>query len=234
MKAITLFPFLLVTIFSLQPATAQTQVDEGQTGAWYMYFWNHRFDNSEWGLQGDLQHRNWDGLGDLEQLLIRGGVTYSPRWGDATFTLGVANITSGAFGNSSATSSEDRVYQEALLPQRLGGRLYLRHRFRFEQRWVEDQDFRSRFRYALFMDIPLNKADLSQDAWYLSFYNELFLNGEKDIGDGREVETFDRNRTYGALGYSIRDNLRLQFGYMHQGSDDIDKGQLQLSLHHSF
>lgn len=218
----------------LQPTSGYAQIDEDQLGAWYMYFWNNQFENSRWGLQGDVQHRNWDSIGDLEQLLIRGGVTYSPESSDIMFTLGYANISSGEFGSSNSTSSEDRIYQEALLPQRIGERVYLRHRFRLEQRWVENQNFRSRFRYALFMDIPLNQTTMSQGALYLSLYNELFINGENDIGNSKSVNTFDRNRSYAALGYSLRNNLRLQFGYMHQSTDSVDKGQLQLSLHHSF
>jgi hypothetical protein len=199
-----------------------------------MYFFNAPFSDSQWGLQGDLQYRNWDLGGDLEQLLLRGGLTWRPKSGDAMFTLGYANITSGEFGSSSSTSSEDRIYQEALLPQKIGERVYLRHRFRFEQRWVDDQDFRTRYRYALFIDVPFNREDLKKGAFYFAFYNELFINGQRDIGNGREVEVFDRNRTYAALGYSLSDKLRLQGGYMYQYSDAVEKGQLQLSLHQAF
>ncbi len=210
------------------------QFDEDQTGAWYMYFFSSRFDESRWGLQGDVQYRNWDLGGDLEQLLIRGGMTYTPNSNDALFTLGYANITSGEFGSGNDTSGEDRTYLEALLPQKIGSRVYLRHRFRFEQRWVDDQDFRTRFRYALFMDVPLNRDSISAGTYYVALYNEVFINGERDIGDGRTVNTFDRNRLYGALGYSISDSLRVQGGYMHQYSDDVKKGQIQLSFHQSF
>jgi hypothetical protein len=199
-----------------------------------MYFFNAPFADSQWGLQGDLQYRNWDLGGDLEQLLLRGGLTWRPKSGDAMFTLGYANITSGEFGPSSSTSSENRIYQEALLSQKIGERVYLRHRFRFEQRWVDDQDFRTRYRYALFIDVPFNREDLKKGAFYFAFYNELFINGQRDIGNGREVEVFDRNRTYAALGYSLSDNLRLQGGYMYQYSDAVEKGQLQLSLHQAF
>jgi hypothetical protein len=51
------------------------QVDEDELGAWYMVFFNGKFGEGPWGYQGDIQYRNWDLLGDLEQLLIRGGVT---------------------------------------------------------------------------------------------------------------------------------------------------------------
>ncbi len=73
--------------------------------------------------------------------------------------------------------------------------------------------------------------------WYsylLAFYNEIFINGGRDIGNGKEVEYFDRNRLYNAIGYCISDELRIQGDYMHQITDDWDKGQIQLGLHQSF
>lgn len=198
-----------------------------------MYFWDTDFSESKFGLQGDVQYRNWDVLGDLEQLLLRAGVTYSPN-SNLKLTLGYANITSGVFGDSNETSSESRIYQEALLPHKISSRIYLKHRFRYEQRWVEDQDFRTRYRYNLFLNIPLNQPDLNKNAVYLAFYNEIFINGQKDIGNGRSVDIFDRNRLYAALGYALKDNLKLQVGFMEQSSGNLSKGQLQLSLHHSF
>jgi hypothetical protein len=33
-----------------------------------------------------------------------------------------------------------------------------------------------------------------------------------------------------ALGYSLSDDVRLQFGYMHQETDNLGKGQLQFNL----
>ena len=54
-----------------------------------------RFDQSQWGVQGDVQYRNWNLLGDLEQLLVRGGLTWRPASNDALLTLGYASITTG-------------------------------------------------------------------------------------------------------------------------------------------
>ena len=61
------------------------------------------------------------------------------------------------------------------------------------QRLVEYQLFSTRYRYNLFLNVPLNAKALSPKAIYLALYNELFINGQTDIGDGREVEIFDRN-----------------------------------------
>lgn len=227
-KLAALFFFSVIINFN-----ANSQVDEDQLGGWYMYFWNTEFGESKFGLQGDVQYRNWNVLGDLEQLLLRAGVTYSPNE-NVKLTLGYGNITSGAFGDSNDTSTESRIYQEALLPHKISDRVYLKHRFRYEQRWVEDQDFRTRYRYNLFLNIPLNQPNLDKNSLYLAFYNEIFINGQKNIGDGRSVEIFDRNRLYGALGYAIKDNLKIQFGFMEQTLNNSSKGQLQLSMHHSF
>ena len=225
--------FLTLATLALS-ATVHAQIDEDQLGGWYMYFFDARSDDSQWGFQGDIQYRNWDLIGDLEQLLLRGGLTWRPKSNDALLTLGVANITSGEFGPGDSTTNENRIYQEALLPQKIGERVYLRHRFRYEQRWVDGQDFRTRFRYGLFMNIPLNRVDLGKGAWYLSFYNEIFINGERDIGDGRTVEIFDRNRFYSAVGYSLSDTLKLQTGFRYQDTNDWGKPQFQLSLHQNF
>ena len=223
---------LLVILCSTSKSTAQ--VDEAQTGAWYMYFYNMQFKDSQWGIQGDFQYRDWAGVGDMEQLLLRSGLTYRPKEANILFTLGYANITSGVPGEISDTSGENRIYQEALIPQKLGKRYLLTHRFRFEQRFVEDQDFRTRYRYMLFFNVPFNKTSLEKDALYLAMYNELFINGQTDIGNGRTTELFDRNRTYMGLGYVLSSKVRVQLGWMNQKTVNWGKGQLQFSLHHNF
>lgn len=225
----------MLVLFSLLPLNSSAQIDESQTGAWYMYFWSARVKEGSFGFQGDVQYRNWNLMGDLEQLLLRGGVTYSPKNAFILFTLGYGHVTTGAYGSSNHnTVTESRIYQEALIPQKIGSIFYIRHRFRYEQRWVETQDFRTRYRYNLFVDVPLNSKEIDKKTVYLAFYNELFINGQRDIGDGRSVELFDRNRTYGALGYAFRKHLKVQFGLMRQITDNWAKTQLQLSLHHNW
>jgi hypothetical protein len=227
-KAITLLSGLFFTI------TVVSQVDESETGAWYMYFYQHQFKNSQWGIQGDFQYRDWQGLGDLEQLLLRSGVTYKPKNAGIMFTLGAANITSGQFGESNTSSNENRIYQEAVIPNKIGSRVYITHRFRYEQRFVENQNFRTRYRYNLFVNIPFNSKDLNAKTYYAAFYNELFMNGQTATGNGSSVSFFDRNRTYLGLGYVINPKVRVQLGWMNQKTNTLEKGQLQFSLHHNF
>ena len=216
------------------PNQATAQVDEDQLGSWYIYIWSANFNESQWGVQGDVQYRNWDIIGDLEQLLLRGAVTYRPKQTNVKLALGYAHITTGAFGDDSSTSAESRIYQEANLPQKVGNRLSLNHRFRYEQRFVDGQDFRTRFRYGLFATFPLSGQTVEAKSWYINVYNELFINGERNIGDGRRVSTFDRNRLYGALGYALKKNFKIQVGLMRQTTNSVDKTQLQFGVFHNF
>lgn len=225
---------IFLSILGISTITAQIP-EEDQLGAWYMYFFNKEFKNSGWGIQGDFQYRDWRGLGDREQLLLRSGITYTPKESGVKFTLGYANISTGQFGDEiDAPIIENRVYQEALFSNTLLKRLLITHRFRYEQRWVETQNLRTRYRYNLFINIPFNNLMLVENTYYFAFYNEIFINGERKIGDGREVQFFDRNRTYLGLGYVINNKIRIQLGWMEQTTANWQKGQLQFSLHHTF
>ena len=200
-----------------------------------MYFYNTKFGESAWGIQGDFQYRDWRGLGDREQLLLRSGLTYTPEGSGIQFTLGYANISTGQYGTEiDDPVVENRIYQEALFTQNLWKKLLVTHRFRYEQRWVADQDFRTRYRYNLFVNVPFEGTTLDKGTPYFAFYNELFINGERAIGAGREVQFFDRNRTYLGLGYAVSPSVRFQLGWMKQTTVNWAKGQLQFSMHHNF
>lgn len=226
------YPILLLLFLFVIRVQAQNNSD--QLGAWYMYFYTTKFKNSQFGIQGDVQYRNWNTIGDLEQLLLRSGLTYKPTNTDVTLTLGIAHVTSGAIGDSNQTATETRIYQEALVPLKVGKRLYFNNRFRYEQRFIANQDLRTRLRYNLLLNIPINKTTLSKNTFYIALYNEIFINGEKNIGNNRTVNVFDRNRFYAGLGYGITDKLRLQLGFMNQSTETAGKDQIQCSLHHTF
>ena len=230
---IKILPLLITTLLLNSKALAQGP-DEDQLGAWYMYFYNAKFGDSEFGIQGDFQYRDWRGLGDREQLLLRSGFTWTPKDSGVMFTLGYANISTGQFGDIDDPVIENRIYQEALFSNTILKRVLLTHRFRYEQRWVENQDFRTRYRYNIFANIPFNNTKLVKGTYYFAFYNEIFLNGERSIGNGNTVQSFDRNRTYLGLGYNISDKIRVQVGWMEQTTTNWQKGQLQFSLHHNF
>mgnify|MGYP003148240458 CR=1 FL=1 len=223
---------LSLLILSYNPINAQENADE--TGAWYMYFWNTAFGESRFGLQGDVQYRDWKIIGDFQQLILRAGATYKVN-ANIKLVLGYAYLNSGALGESDATFSENRIFQDINLPHKITERIALNHRLRYEQRWIENQDFRTRYRYALFVSIPLNKTVLKKKkSLFLSLSNEVFINGQTDIGNDRPVNYFDRNWLYGAIGYAFTDNLNMQLGMLRQSTTNINKNSLQIGVHHSF
>lgn len=200
--------------------------EKSDLGAWYMYFGNFRFTESPWAIHGEAQYRNHNVIGDLEQLLLRTGLQYNLKNGVASFLAGYGSITSEAEGDATNSLHENRLYQEVILRQKLG-KVGLMHRFRYEQRWIENQDFRTRFRYAIFVNAPINSIELGEKgSWYVQGYDELFINGEKLDG---KAEYFDRNRLYLGLGYRVVKNLAFQVGIMQQATDSGSKTYLQLS-----
>tara|TARA_A200000113_G_scaffold178180_1_gene163726 strand:+ start:51 stop:746 length:696 start_codon:yes stop_codon:yes gene_type:complete len=227
------FILLLLGSILFIPNRTQAQVDSNDLGAWYMYVYNASFNESQWGIQGDFQHRNFNILGDLQQILLRSGITYKPKNSSLKLVVGFANITTGTPGESKATVVENRIYQETSFPIKLGKRIYTNHRFRYELRYIDRQNPRTRYRYNLFLNIPLKGEVIVPKTPYLAFYNELFINGQRNIGNNQLVDFFDRNRLYGALGYSINESLKMQLGIMRQTTNIDGKNQLQLSFHHS-
>lgn len=96
--------FIFIALIGVWSAgTFAAEIDQDQPGGWYMLTFNEDFTESRFGFQGDVQYRTWDGSGDLEQLLLRGGITYRPDALPGKHTLGLANITSGQFGESKQT-----------------------------------------------------------------------------------------------------------------------------------
>jgi hypothetical protein len=204
-------------------ANAQHQ----KTGAWYIYFGNIKPKDSKFSLDMETQYRNHNLGGDLQQLLLRSGVKYQLAE-NANALVGYAFIQSEAEDLPDNPVRENRIYQELTLSQNTW-RFFLRHRFRYEQRFVEGRDFNTRYRYNLFVDIPVNKPTLSKNAAYIALYNEIFIHGKK-TGDYPGV--FDRDRIYLGAGYKFTDNFAVQLGWMNQMLENSAKAQVVVSLHH--
>ncbi|RYZ78333.1 MAG: DUF2490 domain-containing protein [Proteobacteria bacterium] len=221
MKALR--PILLALIFS--PVLASAQAND--PGAWYSYFGNVRATDSKFSLDIEAQYRNHDFGGDMQQLLVRSGIKYDFA-DNFNATVGYAFVQSEAESEPDNPTRENRIYQEGVLSQNTG-RFFFRHRFRYEQRFREGQDFNTRYRYCLFLDVPLNKPTLEKNAVYLALYNEIFINGIKtDDTPG----VFDRDRIYLGAGYRITSSLGIQLGWMNQILENSSKSQLMLSVHH--
>lgn len=209
LKTVALAAMLMLPFFS----TAQ----DSNFGNWLIYFGNKKF-NSKWNLHHEVQYRNYNAIGDLEQLLLRTGVGYNLS-DDTNVLLGYGYILSENYlGDTDAKEqiNEHRIFQQFISKHNVIG-ISMQHRYRFEQRFIEG-DFKLRFRYFLGLNVPLGKNEDKQ--YYFSAYNEVFLNTKTAI--------FDRNRLYGGFGYKINQNIRVEIGYMNQFFETSGRDQLNI------
>jgi hypothetical protein len=196
------------------------QAQDSSLGNWLIYFGNLKI-NNKLNWHHEVQYRNYNFIGDLEQLLLRTGIGYNLTENNNNVLLGYGYILSQNYLENSDEKvdvNEHRIYQQFITRQEIS-RVRVQHRYRFEQRLVED-DFRLRFRYFLAVNIPLNEKDMLDNTIYLSSYNEIFLNTQGTI--------FDRNRLYGGLGYKLNKNVRFELGYMNQFFSNGGRDQMNI------
>lgn len=190
-------------------------------GNWLIYIGNKKI-NNKWNWHHEVQYRNYDAIGDLEQLLLRTGIGYNLTPNNNNILLGYGYIHSQNYVDNTDNKvnvNEHRVFQQFITRQSIN-RFKLQHRYRLEQRWVENSDFKLRFRYFLSINIPINHKDILDKTWYASVYNEIFLNHKNIV--------FDRNRLYLGLGYKLNKSLKFELGYMNQFLNNQNRDQINL------
>lgn len=216
-----IFTKLLFTVLSLGSITALAQKND--LGAWYMYFGNNKI-SKKLNWHNEIQYRNFDAVGDLEQLLLRTGIGYDLTENNNNVLLGYGFILSRPYVNGEKKENiEHRIFQQFITKQKFG-RFNLQHRYRLEERFLQD-DFRMRFRYMIGLNIPITQKEMLPKSLYASVYNEIFLHFNSPV--------FDRNRVYGALGYVINKNMRIEAGYMNQIQENRNRGQIQIGFYNN-
>lgn len=217
-KTIKKYRFLMVVLAFGLILPTPVKAQKSNLGNWLMYIGSKKI-NSKWNIHNEIQYRNYDAIGDLEQLLLRTGLGYSFNKNKNNVLLGYGYILSENYIDNTQDKksiNEHRIFQQFISKQKIGI-VKINHRYRFEQRFVES-DFKMRFRYLLSINIPLSKEE--KNKLYLSAYNEIFLNSETAI--------FDRNRLYGGIGFVINKNLRFELGYMNQFFENSSRDQLNI------
>jgi hypothetical protein len=209
---------LILVILLFVPFLGNTQ--DSNLENWWIYYGNKQI-KSKWNWHSEVQYRNYNFISDLEQLLLRTGFGYNLTENNNNILLGYGYILSENYIDGTDEKEdvhENRIYQQFITKQSFS-RVSLQHRYRFEQRFIDD-DFRLRFRYFLSINIALNHKEITDKTLYLSAYNEIFINTDDNI--------FDRNRIYAGLGYRFSKNIRIELGYMNQFLPDTNRDQLNM------
>ena len=212
----------LIQLLVLMPITAQKQIDS-QNHAWVMYTGNHKL-SERWGIHTEYQWRRSELFDKWQQSLLRLGVDHYLPSGPQ-LTLGYGWIKTFPYGSQPIAhyTNEHRIWQQLILKNK-AGRVDFHHRYRFEQRFIENWKdlgnewemegylFRQRVRYRFLVTVPLSRKELKDNTLFLAIYDEPFLGFGKGIGKN----ILDQNRLYGALGWRFNKDFNVQLGYMNQ------------------
>ncbi|MEY4350376.1 MAG: hypothetical protein RL078_423 [Bacteroidota bacterium] len=219
MKKLILSLLLIGAIGAIQ---AQKTIDD-QFHAWTVVQGNHHL-NNKFDLHTEYQFRRSNGYADWQQSLLRVGLDYklNPQ---LTLTAGYAWVLSFPYGTQPILNNTDesRIWEQVNLKQNFGP-IQIQHRYRLEQRWIEqfaqqngqinqlDNVFRQRFRYRAPALIPLTKKGMVNNTPFLNVNDEVFLGFGKGIGKN----VLDQNRFIAAFGWRFNQDFNIQIGYLNQ------------------
>lgn len=144
---------------------------------------------------------------------LKGGVSYDL---DKNFTVLLGAGRYSTFDDPGPVSVEKRLWQQLVLNQFMS-RLKIEHRYRVEQRWFtfptdgnDSSVFRQRLRYRLNAFVPLHNKTITDKTFFLSVYDEIFLNPRGPV--------LERNRVFAGLGYQYNSHLNVQVGWLRQAN----------------
>ncbi len=214
--------FLLLVFF--QCAIYSQKEIATQPACWLVYNGNHKVAD-RWGIHSEYQLRRSEFVREPMQYFIRMGVDYySPKSGQ--FTAGYGWFHSIPYGEQPTkySTNEHRLWQQYMYKTTLE-RTELIHRYRLEQRWMENWSstdntnfthngfiFRQRARYRFLINHPISRKELIDNTLFMAISDEIFLGFGKGIGKN----VLDQNRFYAGLGWRFTKNFQFQIGYLNQ------------------
>jgi len=214
-------------LVAVMPATAADN-PENELGNWWI--WNGTVVFSDrWSMFTEAQLRLWEVASNVNEVFVRAAAQYRTSKNSAV-SLAYTRVRDEPF-ETGEESTENRIYEQFSLKNRWQ-RPVVEHRFRLEQRWVEEADvtnYKNRFRYRLQITVPLNQPTMGAGAHFLNFYDEIFLN----FGSNK-TDSFDQNRLYGAYGWQFTKHSNLQLGLLWQAKKRQDFWRLQVFYTHNF
>ncbi|HNY39420.1 MAG TPA: DUF2490 domain-containing protein [Bryobacteraceae bacterium] len=220
----------VVFLLAAAPLCAQTgSAPYDKRQQWFIYSADHAV-SSKWGFHFD---GSWRQMNDAlwNQWNIRPGVNYQlSRNVQLSAAYSYFNSHPEGLASTNRASPEHRL-QEQIVVGQPAGKLALRHRFRFDQRFLgsgyepgreRTWNLQERVRYMIRTDIPIKKAKDDRPVVYLGLYNEMFLR----FGYAGH-STFDQNRIYAGLGFRPSKRYGIETGVFNQRFKPMAGGRLE-------
>jgi len=227
MKKLTASLFLL--LFLVGGSFSQKLISN-QTNAWVLYTGNHKI-SENFGIHTEYQWRRANGFNHWQQSLARIGLDYYVN-PNLSATAGYGWIITYPYGDQPVLHQfiESRIWEQVNAKAKYG-RVELQHRYRLEQRFMEnyvkntdgsitkgDNIFRQRVRYRGMVLVPISRKEMSDNTFFLNVNDEVFVNFGKGIGKN----IFDQNRLNFALGWRFNKDFNVQVGYLNQFIEKAD------------
>jgi len=223
LKKYVLFKLLIIVFFinsSLHSAAQQSNY-----GNWFAYNGNNAI-NKKWDWLNEIKYRNYNIVGDFEQLILRTGLGYHLKNKNNNILVGYSFVQLNKYTENSKVSIptiEHNILQQFTTIKEFKA-IRILNRCRLEERFI-NSDLSLRFRYFFSLNFPINNSSFKKNTVYASVYNEVFLNTKSQV--------FDRDRVYGGLGYVIANNLRFELGSMTQFYEHSNRSQFQMIFYNN-
>lgn len=155
---------------------------------------------------------------------VKGGISYALS-NTYTFLVGGGRYTTFHPDNiADSVIIEDRVFEQLSFTSNLG-RILFDHRYRMEQRWINEK-FRTSFRYKANVILPINHRKLQSGTFFLSAFDEISL--------GLKAYSFERNRISASLGMQFSRTFTITAGWINEDNEShashLEKENLVVNL----
>lgn len=111
--------------------------------------------------------------------------------------------------------NEHRIFEQVTYSHSMDEKQFT-HRFRFEQRFIderEEHEFKTRLRYQVGLNFPLQGRQLDPGEWYFNCYNEFYFSTSGD-----RYAFYSDDWAYAGLGYQTLEWGKLEAGPLAQYS----------------
>lgn len=166
---------------------------------------SHRF-----GMYAEVKvQTNEIKLDDYYHNEVKGGISYALS-NNYIFLIGGGRYTTFHPDNiADSVIIEDRIFEQLSFTSNLG-RILFDHRYRMEQRWINEK-FRTSFRYKASVILPINHKTLQSRTIFLSAFDEISL--------GLKAYSFERNRISASLGMQFSRTFTITAGWINEDND---------------
>ena len=197
------------------------------TGTWNIGDLYYKI-NNHYTLWMEAQTRSQNIFSDFFYHQYKGGLFYHfSKSHNSVFFGGGRYTTYNYSGNfkSPVSTDEIRIWEQLNLNNTYN-HFNIEHRYRLEQRWVNNQ-YRPCVRYRFNPTYPVNHSTIIPGTLFLSIYDEIFV--------GNNNPHLEKNRYYLGLGYEFSHFFTLQSGLINQTDfnakgGQTDKNYIQITL----